>query len=93
MATGLTAVLAPNSANYCPQIVVQTNLQAPLAFALPVIHYEVNVEDLARRGASMLIARLRNPQTKPRREWLYPELHTDTPVHMIRHETMETTAV
>jgi DNA-binding LacI/PurR family transcriptional regulator len=92
VATGLTAVLAPHSASYRPQIAVQTNLQAPLAFALPVIHFEVDVDELAERATAMLIARLRNPQTKPRREWLYPELHTDTPVHMIRHETMETAA-
>jgi DNA-binding LacI/PurR family transcriptional regulator len=90
VATGLTAVLAPNSANYCPQIVVQTNLQAPLAFALPVLHFEVDIEALARRGAAMLIARLRNPQTEARREWLYPELHAASPAHMIRNETGET---
>lgn len=85
IATGLTAVLAPHSASYCPQIAVQTNLQAQLAFAMPVIHFEVDVDQLAERAVVMLMARLRNPQTEPRREWLPPALHANAPVHMIRH--------
>jgi DNA-binding LacI/PurR family transcriptional regulator len=89
IATGLTAVLAPACAAYCPQIVVQTNLQAPLAFALPALHYEVDVEKLARCAVDMLMARLRNPQTEPRREWLHPERHSDEPVYMIRNKAMD----
>ncbi|MGI5870306.1 MAG: GntR family transcriptional regulator [Kiritimatiellia bacterium] len=76
VASGLCAVIASTS-DYRPAIVVQTNRQAPLAFALPVIHCEVDVEELASRSVANLLARMRNPALPLRREWAFPHVQPD----------------
>lgn len=82
IASGLTAVLAGANGEYRPRIAVQTNRQAPLAYALPVIHYEVDVDELARRAVANLMARLLNPATELQREYLSPKLRSRTPRYM-----------
>jgi DNA-binding LacI/PurR family transcriptional regulator len=74
MAVGLTAVLAEHP-EYRPLIVVQTNIQAPLLFALPVIHVELDVDDLAKAAATDLLERLVQPETPPKLHWIAPRLH------------------
>jgi DNA-binding LacI/PurR family transcriptional regulator len=80
IAMGLAATLAQT--DYRPRMVVQTNLQAPLAFALPVLHYEVDAEELATRAAAMLLDHLRNPDRPLTREWLYPRIMNPGESHM-----------
>lgn len=72
---GLAAALV--STSYRPRLVVQTNRQAPLAFAYPVIHCEVNVEALANRAMDNLAFRLRNRSLPLTREWLLPEMQAE----------------
>jgi len=73
--SGLTAALV--STSYRPRLVVQTNRQAPLAYAYPVAHCEVDVEALANRAMDNLAARLRNRSLPLTREWLLPEMHAE----------------
>ena len=77
---GLAATVAQTS--YRPRLVVQTNLQAPLAFALPVLHFEVDAEELASRAAAMLLAHLRDPGRPLTREWLLPRIMNPAESHM-----------
>jgi len=79
---GLTARLA-KAGDYRPAITVQTNRQAPLAFALPVIHFELDVEEIARRGAAMLIQRMRDPRVEDTVEWVRPRLAIADPSHLM----------
>lgn len=80
VAMGLAATLVQTP--YRPRMVVQTNLQAPLAFALPVLHCEVDVEEMASRAAAMLISRLRKPSLPLTREWLHPRIMNPAEAHM-----------
>lgn len=77
LANGLTAALVGGDSRYRPQIVVQTNRQAPLAFALPVIHFDVDLDELARRAVTNLMRRVRGQATALEREWVYPRLASD----------------
>jgi DNA-binding LacI/PurR family transcriptional regulator len=83
IATGLAAALASRDGDYRPVIAIQTNLQAPLAYALPAIHYAVDVEQLAMRAVGNLMERLLSPTTPQKREYIYPELHSSKPQHLI----------
>jgi len=58
---GLTDRLREES-EYRPRIVGLTNRQAPLLFALPVTRVEIDIEDVAERAVSMVMARLLNPR-------------------------------
>ena len=80
VAMGLTASIVQS--DYRPRIAVQTNRQAPLAFALPVLHFEVDIEDLARRAIDMLLRRLNRPDLPMERQWLYPGIATAAESHM-----------
>lgn len=82
VATGLTSTLAAKS-SYRPTIVVQTNMQAPLAYALPVIHFQVDVDELAQRATSMLLTRLLDVSLPSQRQWLVPQLLDESPGHMV----------
>jgi DNA-binding LacI/PurR family transcriptional regulator len=57
IAMGLASTLRSNE-GYRPLIVVQTNLQTPLAFALPVIRFTVDIDELALRAVEMVVDRL-----------------------------------
>jgi DNA-binding LacI/PurR family transcriptional regulator len=80
IAMGLAATLVQT--DYRPRMVVQTNLQAPLAFALPVVHFEVDADELATRSVNLLLSCLRNPSLWPRREWVKPRILNQAETHM-----------
>jgi len=82
---GLTARLA-EAGSYRPNVVVQTNKQAPLAFSFPVVHFEVDVEQMALRSVDILLQRMRNPLAPARREWISPQLSLEEPSQMISEE-------
>ncbi len=73
MAAGLTAVLREGG-GYRPRIAVVTHLQAPQVYALPVLRFELDIAELARRGVAILAERLRNPDLPGRVEWVAPRL-------------------
>jgi DNA-binding LacI/PurR family transcriptional regulator len=83
IATGLTAALATADGDYRPEMVVQTNRQSPLAFALPVVHFEVDVDELARRAVRNLMQRLLNPKLPFKVDWIYPKMRTDASRHVM----------
>ena len=90
VAMGLTAGLAATR-DYRPAIAVQTNKQAPLAFASPVIHFEVDVEEMAASSVKMLVQMMRNPLLPPRREWVLSQLSMEEPSLMVSvPSTLET---
>ncbi|MCF7853371.1 MAG: GntR family transcriptional regulator [Candidatus Pacebacteria bacterium] len=60
IALGLTQVLRLES-NYRPIVAAQTHQATPLAFALPVLHFELDDVRLAQVAIEMLIKRLKNP--------------------------------
>ncbi len=80
VAMGLAASLVQT--DYRPRMVVQTNLQAPLAFALPVVHCEVDIEELATRAVNMLFSHLNQPDKPGVCEWLYPRILNPAESHM-----------
>lgn len=65
--------------DYAPQMAVQTNRQAPLAFPLPALHFEVDVEGLARRAVEKTVAALLNPALPKTLERQVPELKSALP--------------
>jgi len=69
---GLTAALASKDPGYRPTVAVQTNRQTPLGFAFPVIHFELDAEELARGAVDLLMAQLLNPQQPLQRQWQGP---------------------
>lgn len=71
VALGLTTTLV-SAGNYRPKLVVQTNRQAPLSFALPVFRFEVDIEQLAASAVAQLLQRLANPTLPPRLEMIEP---------------------
>jgi DNA-binding LacI/PurR family transcriptional regulator len=79
---GLAARLA-EVGSYRPTIVVQSNMQAPLAFAFPVVHFEVDVDQIATQSVDMLLERMRNPLIPGRREWIAPQLSMAEPSQMV----------
>jgi DNA-binding LacI/PurR family transcriptional regulator len=81
IAMGLTGVLAGGN-GYRPQVTVQSNAQAPLAYPLPVFRFELDVEELAARAVQLLLARIENPLLAARLEWLTPRLSEPEPAAM-----------
>lgn len=73
IAAGLTAMLV-RQAEYRPLISVQTNRQASLAFAMPIIPFELDVNDLAQRATDLVLQRLFRPTSSPIRDWVHPIL-------------------
>ncbi|OGV84191.1 MAG: hypothetical protein A3K19_27730 [Lentisphaerae bacterium RIFOXYB12_FULL_65_16] len=69
--TGLCAGLREAS-DYRPVIVTHANHQAPLDFALPVTRIEVDIDALADRAVSMLLARVLDPTLADERVYLPP---------------------
>lgn len=63
IAMGLVSSLRNKAPDYRPLLSVQTNKQVPLAFALPVIRFDVDVDELAQRGVELTINCLRKPGT------------------------------
>ena len=82
MGMGFTARLA-EAGSYRPNLTVQSNKQAPLAFALPVVHFEVDAEQIALKSVEMLIQRMRNPSIVGRCEWISPQLSLEEPSQMV----------
>ncbi|MCC7193485.1 MAG: GntR family transcriptional regulator [Phycisphaeraceae bacterium] len=72
-AMGMTSVLR-EAGNYSPMIAVQTNRQLPLVYGLPVIPFEVDIDELTRRTAALMLERLVNPATAARVERFAPQL-------------------
>lgn len=68
-----------STAAYRPQVVVQTNRQAPLPFALPVQRLEVDVRAFADQALDLCLERLRSPQAPPAAAWCTPSLQTGGP--------------
>lgn len=60
MGLGLAGVLR-ESAGYRPMIIVQTNRQIPLVYAVPVIRLEVDIDELAAQAVDLLISQMLNP--------------------------------
>ncbi|MCF7853294.1 MAG: GntR family transcriptional regulator [Candidatus Pacebacteria bacterium] len=58
--------------DYAPPMAVLTHQAAPLTFALPVLHFELDDEELADRAVRLIIERLRHPELPDRVEWLAP---------------------
>ncbi len=81
-AQGLSVHLR-EAGDYRPLLAVQTNRQAPLAFALPVLHFEVDVEELARRAVAKTVAALLNPTLPKTLDWQRPELADTSPAAML----------
>ncbi len=60
VAMGLTAELVA-AGDWRPRIAVHTNKQAPLAFALPVFRFEIDIEALATLAVDLVSRRLLDP--------------------------------
>ena len=76
LAVGMTAVFR-EAGGYAPRMVVQCAQQAPLAFALPVTRFLVDVEALAIRGVELARTRLRDPAQPERVLFLSQQLVDD----------------
>lgn len=73
IALAIAAVLA-GTPGYRPRLVVQTNRQIPLAYALPVIRYEVDIAQIADLAVNKTLAKLRNPASEDAITWIAPRL-------------------
>lgn len=60
LALGLSVGLV-STADYRPQLAVQTNREVPLVFPWPVYRFELNIEAMAERAVGLLAERLLNP--------------------------------
>lgn len=72
-AQAATDVLA-RQADYRPLIVVATTRQLPLAYALPVIRFELDLEELADRAITNFRKRLLNPAANGGIEYVKPRV-------------------
>lgn len=72
-AQGLTVHLQ-GAGSYRPALAVQTNRQAPVAFAWPVSHFEFDVERLAEKAVHKTLALLLNPGLPLTVDWMEAEL-------------------
>lgn len=63
VAMGLCAVLR-RAGDYRPKLAVQVNRQAPLAFGLPIMAFEVDIEQLAHAAVELIGEQLLNPARK-----------------------------
>lgn len=75
---GLAAVLREDP-GYRPRLAVQTNLQAPLAFALPAIRFEVDLAALAALACRRLLAMLHDSTLPEGVDLLAPRMLVDRP--------------
>ena len=75
LAVGLAAAFR-EAGDYAPEMVVQCNQQAPLAFALPVTRFWVDVEALAVRSVELARTRLRDA-AQPERVLFVPQQLAD----------------
>lgn len=73
IASGLTAVLSIRS-GYRPRMAVQTNRQVPIAYSLPVFHFELDATLLAAQAVDMIATRLLRPNTPHECRWVAPHL-------------------
>ena len=73
---GLCARLSQGD-EYRPRIVTQSNRQAPLAFALPVTRFEVDIAALGREALALVHRSLRNPQAEAQVVWVPPAQPAD----------------
>jgi len=69
---GLTSVLREEG-DYRPSIAVQSNLQVPLIFPLPVTEFQVDLTKIADKTVTLLLERLIHPRGPERVEWVAPE--------------------
>jgi hypothetical protein len=69
IAHGLTGVLR-QAGGYRPALVVQTNRQVPLAYALPVIRCEVDTDEMARHAIDLALAGLTGRRDVPAVQWV-----------------------
>lgn len=68
VAQGLTFRLR-EAGGYAPLVAVQTHLQTPSVFSLPIISLEIDLEFMAQRAVDLLLARMINPRCVPEIEW------------------------
>ncbi len=61
-----------------PAMAVVTHRTAPLVFALPVLHFELDDFRLAAAAVRLVVERLRNPQLPDHVEWIAPRLAAGT---------------
>ena len=73
IALGLAQVLSLES-DYAPSMAVLTHQAAPLIFALPVLHFDLEDVRLASVAVTILLERLRYPDLPDRVEWIAPRL-------------------
>ncbi|MCZ7649065.1 MAG: GntR family transcriptional regulator [Planctomycetota bacterium] len=69
---GVTQELHPH-ASYRPRLAAMTNRQLPLGFALPVIRFELDIDELVRRASALFLKQLYNPTLTGQFEWVVPK--------------------
>jgi len=74
IAMGLLSVIAERGA-WRPMIAVQANRQAPLAFPMPVIRFEIDIEALAVMAVNMMLDRICDPSRPVACQFYCPEWH------------------
>ncbi|MCF7854837.1 MAG: GntR family transcriptional regulator [Candidatus Pacebacteria bacterium] len=82
IALGLAQVLRLES-DYAPTMAVVTHSSAPLAFALPILHYELDDAKLADSAVRIFIDRLRYPELPDHVERIVPRLSEQDAAHMV----------
>ena len=85
IAMGLANALRESGSGYLPRLVVQTNRQTPLTFALPAARFDVDADELSAHAVAMTMRRLCLRDSKGNVEWLAPKLtnkgvETQTPL-------------
>jgi DNA-binding LacI/PurR family transcriptional regulator len=73
-ALGLTQVLRQDPA-YRPAITSQASHQAPLPFFLPVYRFEIDLEEVAKKGVHLLVEQLQSPRQTPTRVYVTSRLN------------------
>ncbi|MCF7854669.1 MAG: hypothetical protein K9N51_07725, partial [Candidatus Pacebacteria bacterium] len=81
VAMALAQVLRLES-DYAPAIATITHQAAPLTFALPVLHFELNDAVFASTAVRMLTDRLCDPDLPDRVELIAPRLIDEDAAHM-----------
>ena len=72
LAANLTQAVA--ATDWRPRLVVQTNRQLPVGFALPVIRFEFDLDEYARKAAELMLDVLLNPSLQPEMRLVMPRL-------------------
>ena len=60
--------------DYAPRLAVYANKQLPQVWPMPVLRYELDIEEQAAQGVRTMQEALLNPETPPRQEWVRARL-------------------